>query len=358
MPSKKDNKNNRNIYGQNKVFDLEDENVNHLAVKYLQDVKLEAMTTLGFEINQIQSTLKNTIYEADIYDDDQNSNANGDTNNANNSKAMSKSYQDAKINTRCINWYRKTQKTILSNDTNNPLNNDDILNNILYQLKLISLSLNSDEQISHTKIIELLKNVPENLISKYIIDDATLEKYFNSLSDDPKIKTTDDVKQWFKNRATYAPKGFTHWFNYIQENEPSHSIFYNNINEKSFWTLIQYMCQNWIKMIKKNKKHLVCLHLKQWLFYLVIHLPNRLTADQTNSVRQLAKKCQQHSDFKDTADFNFATNEMKLLNITPPFNDNQISIFQLVVIVIAKQYGQFDLLEKTLSDEYPPEVPN
>lgn len=161
-----------------------------------------------------------------------------------------------------------------------------------------------------------------------------------------KIDSVEDVKKVITEGDQHELVGYNQWFQYLINNEPQHTTFHGKITSKQLWVLIKYMSNTWIKEIHKKGRHY--RRLQDWLFYILVHTPERVTAEYTSILRDLGKKCLELIQKKPVeAHENKITlpKEMAELNVEIPAAVENMTITELTVSVIAVNYGQKDLIE-------------
>lgn len=330
------------IFGQTPAFALNDSLVNPEAVRYLTDVRQEALRTNAI---RIQRTKRHT---ADLYDDEEYCAKN--LKNARRPPMQLKALRN-NIET-LVEWFKKAKHAVLKNYQMYQGHNEDTINLLLHYLKQYLLKSEEKRGVV-THLLNVLQNHPA------VEDDDSLEideKWAESLVKKLKtkhIREIDDIKECISESNETIPMGFKEWYQYLQEREPTQSVFTSTINAKNIWVLIQYMTQNWVKDIAKCKKPPQATRFSNWLLYILFNLPINLTAEYASILRDLGKRCQQiinddlllseedRSEKKKILLIDTLPSELINLQVIPP--PKEIDVLELTLSVVAIVYGQKDL---------------
>ncbi|CCF59511.1 hypothetical protein KAFR_0H01010 [Kazachstania africana CBS 2517] len=338
------------IFGQSPVFALDDAEVDPEVIRYLQNVRKEAIAT---NATQAQNFTRIRGHDASIYDDT----VAGPQEAASQITEQHGQWGHVPLREDFVDFGNNMEKGLQSfNNVTEKIFNEsftvqayekDHLDLLLYYMKLHLEKIPEKKGIV-AHILNLLKEytVSEDLLNEndWTIDEEWFERNLGRLRS-LRIRTIEDIKISITGDfSDKEPMGLKQWTQFIRENEPLHSMFCTMINAKNIWVLVQFMSQEWIKEITKEKPYKQ--RVSQWLFYILAHLPTKVTATQTSLLRTLGKKCQKQL-FVKTAERGKGTlpisTEMKQLKIT--FDTVDIDILELVVAIMAMRYGQRDLIE-------------
>lgn len=332
------------VFGQSRAFALTDPLVDPAVVAYLSTVRQEALRTSTISPVTMMS-LKLPKHNADMYDDVQESSLLTKPPRIPAFPEKLLAFQRNMDN--WIQWFKHSKETIWHNGYIFEGYNTSTLDLLLHYLKKY-LEAKKEKKGLIVHLLNILKDHPEiNEDSEFLMDEDWLEATLNKLKT-KKIKNLNDIKNIIGEGHKLVPNGFKQWYQYITENEPSHSIFKTVVNDRNIWVLVQFYSKEWIKDIYNNKKRQQVVRFSQWLLYIIIHLPTNLTADYISILRTLGKKCQKNvNDIAHASDHLtetiVLTDEMKLLGIQePPGNP---SILELALSVISEFYGQRDLTD-------------
>ena len=337
------------VFGQAKAFNINDPEVNPLVKSYLSEVRNEALHTNAIS-HQIGQVSKNT-FDANIYDDE-------DDSTSIPSDTKVKSDQTTEYLYSIENWYKWFE------------NISDIIWHGCYVFEGYD-----DESISHlTQLLRfyLQRKIDENRASSFDrhlvnifrdqlkcsdpdpvngtleIDEDWAENLLKTMRNS-KIKDLNTVKYCIRTDYKRAPHGLKPWAKYVTSNQPTHTAFINMIDSSNLWTLVMYMTQIWLKEIYTFGKNLERKKmLSQWLLYILLHIPTRLTAEQMSNIRSLAKQAREILNRRVNSNIFGTTNivipdELHEHNC-PPCPPN-LDIASLILAVVTRKYGQHDILE-------------
>lgn len=248
-----------------------------------------------------------------------------------------------------VRWFNSVKATVLTNAYEFTGYEDETLDLLLLFLKNYLEDMPS-KCTTVEKIISVLNqhSFPEKAEEKeenLQIDEEWAKNILVRL-EKTKIDSVEDVKKVITEGDKHELVGYNQWFQYLINNEPQHTTFHEKITSKQLWVLIKYMSNTWIKEIHKKGRHY--RRLQDWLFYILVHTPERVTAEYTSILRDLGKKCLELIQKKPVeAHENKITlpKEMAELNVEIPAAVENMTITELTVSVIAVNYGQKDLIE-------------
>ncbi|CCE65729.1 hypothetical protein TPHA_0M01540 [Tetrapisispora phaffii CBS 4417] len=353
------------VFGQSRAFALNDPLVNPDILKYLEGVKEEAIRSTFETYSEKKPRNDEVKHIASMYDDD------GDSYNSEVKYAGTEVYkQELRFPERhsyltkypeslikfqrnmpkWVKWFKRCK--IELRDTGYVFEGYDnsTMELILYHLQEY-LNIKRKKGFP-LHLFNILKDVTNDVEEKdkMTIDSEWLETIFNVLKS-RRLKGIADVIAVISEMHSFTPMGFKQWYAYIIKNEPSHSIFVNIINNRNMWILLQYMTKTWVKTINLNKKPTESKRLSQWLIYMLLHLPEHLTAEYISELRSLAKKCRDII-LTNITDTNEATKEsnvlpyytQELIDMGLAFGDDGTpTIIELTLSVVSEIYGQRDL---------------
>lgn len=363
---KHENEDNQNhidpIFGQAKVFGVDDPLVNPLVIDYLKEVRREALQTNAISVDKIQNTKVN--YVASIYDDEDLPGSTESENVSDNKKPTLGShgvnnnqlahYQYSIDN--WLKWFNNLSQKVREECYVFEGYDEATLNHLLDLIKSHLTEKLNTKKISgfERHLLNILRDQHKqqdqnNKDTDFSIDEEWLYGVLNKMKAQ-KVRNLNEVKQFIQNSHTSAPMGMKDWYKYVMQNEPTHTTFVNMIDPNSLWTLVDYMTQEWLKDINKAtvgtpKRN----QLSKWLLYLLVHIPTQLTADKTSKIRDLGKKSKKLLDArKETNIFGAEDSivlpeELEELEMQPP--PKTLDLVSLVLIVVAEIHGQRDLLE-------------
>ncbi|CAI4846163.1 BBM_1a_G0055460.mRNA.1.CDS.1 [Saccharomyces cerevisiae] len=330
------------IFGQSRAFALSDSSVNPDVIEYLKSVRQEALRTNAISIKNHMNLQKRTRHKSSMYDDEDEG--------ALKRHAISPSLIRLQRNVEIwVRWFNSVKATVLTNAYEFTGYEDETLDLLLLFLKNYLEDMPS-KCTTVEKIISVLNqhSFPEKSEEKeenLQIDEEWAKNILVRL-EKTKIDSVEDVKKVITEGDKHELVGYNQWFQYLINNEPQHTTFHEKITSKQLWVLIKYMSNTWIKEIHKKGRHY--RRLQDWLFYILVHTPERVTAEYTSILRDLGKKCLELIQKKPVeAHENKITlpKEMAELNVEIPAAVENMTITELTVSVIAVNYGQKDLIE-------------
>ncbi|CCE91378.1 Brr1p TDEL_0C04890 [Torulaspora delbrueckii] len=331
------------VFGQTPAFALNDEQVDPAVVEYLNSVRQEALRTSAVKVSEVKR------HAADIYDEDDIA--------VKRAKPSTKSLESIEnLNSRMddwLSWFENAKKTVLYDSPLPQRHTEESMNLLLNYLKQY-LSGRAEEKGFVSHLLRVLKDLPEaEEDDAFELDEGWAESVVKRLRN-KRIEGIEDITMIISNDDSTTPMGFKQWYQYMQQNEPSQAAFGQIINTKNIWVLIQYMTQEWIKIISKFKKPPQAIRFSNWLLYILFNVPENLTADYTSSLRSLGKKCQAiiRSDLESNTEGNVKRQALLLKNSLPsslkdlgvrtPPGDLDVLLLSLYVIAII--YRQKDLI--------------
>ncbi|EDO14996.1 hypothetical protein Kpol_376p9 [Vanderwaltozyma polyspora DSM 70294] len=329
------------IFGQNRAFALSDSLVNPDVITYLNQVREEAIHTSAISVpkSRLVSNSVELKHMAEMYDDDQVELIETGPETTSETLVITNSVE-------LSDWFQFVRKQIWEEGYIFEGYDDETLNLLLTYLKRYLQALKEKRGIV-VHLLNILANLTEITSNhddeEYNIDVEWCETILKKLSK-TKVRNLQELQHFVRSSYKYTPMGFKQWYQYIEQNEPSHSIFKNIVNETSIWVLVQYFSKEWTKDIASYKRPKIADRMGQWLFYVLLHLPTKLTAEYTSELRNLGKKCQKllSKGSKSPNHKLSLTGELKDITIEdiPEFADP----LALTLAVIAEFYGQRDLI--------------
>lgn len=388
------------LFGQCKAFSIDDENVNPEVVKYLRNVRNEALTTSAISMNKMKNSAGEsnvTRHDASMYDDQNaipitnipkdptTTNETRETFTDVSSKKRRKltnggTLKDSLIpekliifNQRMIpvmDWFQNLQSDIFNLPCNMDYNYDN--NTLELLISHIQRLLNDKDKPEPNTGVKLhlsnlLKNwVPSEIINQtenngYMIDDDWIQKLLIKLQC-VKIPNIDFLKSVITgDYSNFEPHGYRSWNQFLLNNEPCKDMFNTIINDNNIWLLVKYMTQSWITEISERQNH----NMKLWLIYTLVYLPSSIVANNTSTLRDLGKKCREiiikhYYTSYPSDDIEKKTNEYEVYNPLVPlkkfiklefkqFTSKEIpddaTLLELTLYIIATKYGQNDLIQ-------------
>lgn len=325
-------------FGQQRAFSLDDPLVDPKVVAYLHGVRTQALKT-----SVISTSGRSTLpkHSADLYDDQTPSKE---------IPASLLAIEDGIPS--WIKWFKETRDIILEEGKSSQEYDEGSLELVLHHLKDYLQSQKSNKGIS-AHILNILENLP------------SMSKYNEELEIDPewaqsmlmkfkakKVSSLEDLKKCIKFENQSPPRGFKAWYHFLQSHEPQHIYFTGKIiNGESVWTLLQYMSQEWIKDIHKQKKFQRVQRFSTWLLYILFHLPTDVTAEYVSNLRELGKRCKRAI----VSDVSVAESKRPILledcqslemrELNTPLPPKDLDILKLTLVVIAVVYRQRDLTD-------------
>lgn len=333
------------LFGQTRVFSIDDENVSPDAIEYLRNVRNEALTISAISMNNIRShtNKSNTIrHDASIYDDESDipttDNSTDNSNNNNNISTINQAgknsiYEDS-IRYEKVPVMKKRRK---ATNEETPSKNSPIPENLInfnqrmksvmiwfqdLQVDIFNLPYNSDYSYDHNTLelllfhiqrivtdkdkternngvslhlANLLKDwVPSETIEQienndYIIDVEWIQQLLIKLQC-VKIPNIEFLKCVITgDYSNSEPHGYYSWNQFLLNNEPCKDMFNTMINSNNIWLLVKYMTRSWLTEITEKHNH----NMRLWLIYILIYLPSSIVANNTSTLRDLGKKCRE-----------------------------------------------------------------
>lgn len=386
------------IFGQTPAFGLNDEAVNPLVIKYLKNVRQEALATNITNYRPVQNT-EEIQYSASIYDDDgddsileywvpkidtRNGYATEQANNLQNigiddlviapidsSDAISNEQVQSKAELALrltifnknadmwIKWFQDSKSKILQEAFTTQEYDDDTLNLLLYYLKEYLKQSKTGNKGIEGHLQKLLKDhsVSDEILSQneWTIDEEWVIPTLSRLRS-VRIRDINDIKACLKGVfSKQKPKNYEQWTKYIRENEPIGSMFTTMLKQDDIWIILKFMKQNWLKVFMKKPEQ--SSRTSMWLLYSFFYLSENLNSTQISTLRDFAKRCQSlylekfvenYSDDDPEQQKYFKQlsitlpSEMKVLGIKHP--QEPVTILELVLAVVAQTFGQKDLI--------------
>ncbi|QLG70299.1 hypothetical protein HG535_0A02370 [Zygotorulaspora mrakii] len=334
-------------FGQSRAFSLNDKLVNPEAVRYLSNVRQEALRT------NVSKKKQYTKYKASLYDDEEEETSKVVV--LNNNPPPSEVFADFRLRMdKWLEWFIDTKQIVNENSDVFQGYDGTTMDLLLLYLRRYLSGLPEQKGIV-LHLLSILKEAPNiKEDSSLEIDEqwaiSTVKKLKNK-----KIKSIDDIKINIQELNREIPVGFKQWYQYLQEHEPTHTAFTSTINARNIWILVQYMNQEWLKDMMKCKRPPQSIRLSNWLLYILYHLPVNLTAESVSSIRELGKKCRkvieedavkaasEEAKIKIPALQINLPSEMANLGISSAPCD--LNIVGLTLAVIASIYRQRDLVD-------------
>lgn len=369
------------IFGQSKAFSTDDPNVNPDVIKYLNQVRNEALSTSAVSMSSVRMPERMSSpvvrHEASMYDDDDNEE--GSTQRKK-KKMTIKDEKTSNIPEEFVNfrkrldisshWFDDLKKELQSQPSRLDHHYDDESLNLLISSikKNVSTRINKseDESDQPSGIILHLNNLLKdwemiNNLSQedFIVDDEWIQNLIIQLQcvKIPNLTTLKDVIKG--DYSNLEPRGFKLWDQFVRFNEPCNDMFKTMINDNNIWLLVKYMATRWVNsMIQGQNQYSLML----WLIYLLLNLPLKVTANNTSTLRDLGKECKKviltHYQNNEITDKDTDKDKLLSLMIIPSdlkFEFKQFtpqepvpsdtSLIELTLYLIATKYGQLDLIE-------------
>ncbi|QLQ78883.1 hypothetical protein HG537_0B02310 [Torulaspora globosa] len=341
--NRKDDQSVDSTFGQTPAFSLTDPEVDPAVIKYLSDVRQEALRTNVIKRSELKR------HTADIYDED-------DEVIVKKSRSQKElpvclKYVDSQVHIG-VQWFENVKRVVLNNRTVCQDHTEESLNLLLHFLREYLGKLSQDEQTSH--LLNILEDLPpkaQDRDDEYELDEEWAESVVKKLHT-RHINNITDIKTIIETNSS-KPMGFKQWYHYLQRTEPTQSAFNTTIDQRNIWVLVQYMAQEWIKNISKGKKPAQTSRFSNWLLYILFNIPDKLTAEYTSNLRNLGKKCRKAireiQEIKVPSIKSIYPHELTELRIPSP--PEGLDIIQLTLSVIAVIYGQRDLIDWTIKDD-------
>ncbi|CCC67663.1 hypothetical protein NCAS_0A11050 [Naumovozyma castellii] len=335
------------LFGQAPAFAVQNSLVDPAVVRYLQDVRKEALRTTVVSIKPQKRA--RPVVTASMYDDDDDElptlTARKKGRNSAYEFPDQLIYFDRNMND-WIKWFECTKNIVQEKAYEFTGYDDNTLNILLCQLKQYMETKSKDED----KLSSLIGIISDECIEttdssdhSLEIDETWAETMCEKLQSRA-IKNISEIKDCVL-ETPMEPYGFKAWYKYLISNVPVHTCFVTMINDRNVWILIQYFQQGLLEEIYKRGKNASVL--EEWLLEIMIHLPVNITAEYTSTLRDLGKKCQvlikRQIESSSAKTLLRLPKELEELDIKAP--QQNVSIFELVLSIIAKIYGQRDLID-------------
>ncbi|KAG0661492.1 spliceosomal snRNP component [Maudiozyma exigua] len=385
------------VFGQSPAFGLNDDAVNPLAIKYLKNVRREALA-LNITNYRPEQNNREIQYSASIYDDDdgentlsnnipQDSSKNthaielpgrlnnigiddliiapfsssddivGDEKHSNSELALRLTIFNKSMDI-WLKWFQDTRSKILNEAFTTQEYDDDTLDLLIYYLK---------EYLKKSKAGNRgIEGHLQNLLKDYYIDDEILSQNEWTIDEEwvapalsrlrsIRIHDINDIKMCLKgNFSNKKPRNYEQWTKFIRENEPNSSIFATMLKQDDIWIILKFMKQNWLKVLMKKPEQ--SSRTSMWLLYSLFYLSENLNSTQLSTLRDFAKRCQglylekfasrYSDDPQQQAYFKQISvklpSEMKVIGIKYPLE--HVTILELVLVVVSQVFGQKDLI--------------
>ncbi|CDO92431.1 unnamed protein product [Kluyveromyces dobzhanskii CBS 2104] len=309
------------VFGQHSVFCTNEEGVSPSVIKYLQDVRNEALSSSSLY------TFKGNKRE----DDEVGSELVADTSDLAHDRSI---LEDSDIINAWVNELRDEMEP-LDESPADATYTDEMLDILVYEIKKY-LDEHPDE--INDSVRRATKNVKPIVNPQYDISDEVVESVIAKLRN----KRFSDIHflRRYINRPMPVPTNFRQWFGYIKHNEPTRQ-FMLRLQFEDLMRILGFMMQ-WVNSIAKNKPD--SRQLQHWLLYVCIFMPDELLAPQISQLRDLGKKCQScllAPTCKEIADLELPK---EIQDIAFPNQRSRLNAIEITLSVIAHRFGQRDLL--------------
>ncbi|AGO12924.1 AaceriADL325Cp [[Ashbya] aceris (nom. inval.)] len=310
------------IFGQCQVFDCSAAEVNPEVIKYLANVRKEALHTVG----AVPSAGNFRKRKIEInYDDEEVVKRPSES-----EKGIELPFAMDEV----IAWFNQVKEDAVSEHEAFEGYDEDTLNTLLAGIRdYISRMPSRDD--STNNLLKLLEGVEPVAVNETLeLDEKWAEKLLARLS--RRTFTTLENLKIRLNTPLPIPTRAKAWKVHIPINEPSHE-FFHRMSSTQLFDLLRYLTDNIVEQYHTSS----AMDYGQWLVYLLLHLPRQLTANEISEVRSLSKNVR--SLVLDP--------EILKLPMVLPSEIEQVSSvprgvnpLHLTLAVVAVVYGQRDLL--------------
>ncbi|AET38961.1 Brr1p Ecym_3478 [Eremothecium cymbalariae DBVPG len=311
------------IFGQSRSFDCSGEEVNPDVVKYLEFVRNEALRTNATNSRQVAAGRKRVeiSYEDDVP-------------NLIDSELSDRAIELPFDVDEAIEWFKSLRHYAQSSSEPSQGYNKETLEFLLFSLKQYIDSKN-DSGDEMKNLAELLKDVkPVKEIDSLELDEKWAQKLILRLTR-RNFASLENLKLKI-NSVIPIPTRDKAWRVHIPLNEPTHE-FFHRMSSQQLFELVRYMDENLTVELQSSN----AVDYSQWLFYLLLHLPDHLTASGVSKVRSLAKKAR---EFVVNKNSNAPLLEFPSEMLHEELPTAQMTSVHLVLVVVSVIYGQRDLL--------------
>lgn len=307
------------VFGQHRVFSLSDEAVSQEAIKYLMDVRDEALHSAS-------------IYVKSHINNDQDEQAIGMVADTSDLKVKKRILDDSESINSWINELRE-EMAPLDETASEIVYTDEMLDILVYEIKKY---LEEHPEEVNDSVRRVTKHVQPLSNPAYDVSSELVQNMVKKLKD-KRFSDISFLKRYI-NRPTPIPTNFRQWFGHIKHNEPTRQ-FMLRLSFDDLMKIQGYMMQ-WIVSISKNKPD--SKQLQKWLLYVWIFMPNELLSQQISQLRELGKKCR--TNIKLNTDIEGLDMPKEIQDIPFPNQRSELNAVEITLAVIAHRYGQQDLL--------------
>ncbi|SCU84434.1 LADA_0D01662g1_1 [Lachancea dasiensis] len=324
------------LFGQSRAFALEGNLVNPQVRKYLDQVRRQALCTLGADPTYTTHKIEKRNHDTSLYDDE---------------PLLDQSL--AYFNKNCqswLKWFRELEGQAHEGSFSLPDYTPETLDLLMFYFKNFLQAqhiLKENEDEGGLQLLNIL-----NILEPLHIDtqDETLEmddEWACSLAEQLKskrgktVRSLDDLRRFISKPAP-LPSNFNSWHYYITTTEPTNALL-RTLSPEQVFRLASYLNQ-WLGDISKGK-HVE--KLSQWTLFILVYLDGKLPSPEVSVLRDLGKKARSLKLKKTGLQSN---DDTKFLHVPRDMDGPQtliepLTALDLVMVVVAFKYGQRDLIE-------------
>ncbi|SCU93324.1 LAME_0F03400g1_1 [Lachancea meyersii CBS 8951] len=328
------------LFGQNRAFALEGNLVNPEVKKYLQAVRIQALSTLGANPSERVSVISTRNGNKSLYDEE---------------PLINQSL--ARFDKSCsawLGWFREMKREI---DGFESFPSQEItpqtLDLLLFYFKSFLQEAVSKDGISAdenvTRVLELLQTHNVDVGSEDQVLEIDEEWACNLMSQlktkrSNKIQNLNDLRHLIKTPAP-LPQNFNSWHNFITKTQPTSVLLQRMKGEGEVLRLASYLIQ-WLGDISKNKN---VEKVSQWTLFVLLYLEKHVPAQDVSILRDLGKKARQCKLKGLTSPSNSSNYYLQVPRglLEPHIKIEPLTAIDLVLTVVAFEYGQRDLVDWT-----------
>ncbi|CAH02301.1 Brr1p [Kluyveromyces lactis] len=310
------------VFGQHSAFALNDEGVSPNVIRYLLDVRNEALSNSPLYSTSRTEQNSHNVVETGLV---------ADTSDLLNARSI---LEDSEAINEWINEIRKEMEP-LEESPSDSIYTDDMLDLLVSEIKKY---LDQHPEEINDPVRRVTRSVLPIANPEYDISTETVQSMVAKLRN-KRFSDVSFLKRYI-NRPMPIPTNFRQWFGHIKHNEPTRQ-FMLRLEFDDLMKILGFMIQ-WINSITKNKPD--SKQLQQWLLYIWIFMPNELLSPQISQLRDLGRKCQLSLIAASNSKITSLTMPTEIRDIPFPNQRDQLNAIEITLAVIAHRFGQRDLL--------------
>ncbi|SCU92330.1 LAMI_0E09802g1_1 [Lachancea mirantina] len=322
------------IFGQVRAFSFEDSSVDPAVRKYLMEVREEALKTscVGASLHRRTTTRFRMVKSFDMYDEAP--------------PISPELLLFDKHQTTWFPWFKQAKNILHSQHwTLEQSLNTETMDIALQKVKKFLVSMKHDSDSDTDLRLEplriALKDIPLYEEPLQMADQSWFKRFLDNMANRPPENNLSKLKvHLFKCRP--VPRNFNAWYHYVTHNDATRQDM-ERFSADQIFRVASYMTA-WATDIAKDKN---AQRLSQWILYVLLYLPDHMTAQEISVLREWAKKARQLKlkslQPKERTNLQNLVLPSDMFAIEGPPLD--LSAIDLTLTVIGNLYGQTDLLQ-------------